>query len=170
MSNTKQCLRCNAEKELTEFNKDSKKPDGLAIYCRDCANGMVRNHYHRNADTERQRGRKKDSSIEARARRLVRSAQLRATERGLPCTVTAEWVLERLRGGVCEATGIQFDIRDGGGRNLRRSFCPSLDRIDPAQGYTPENTAVVCWIYNAAKGTAGHEDVMIMVEALWHRK
>jgi hypothetical protein len=99
---------------------------------------------------------------------LLAHATTRAKKHDLPITITRAWILERLDAGTCEATGLPFDTRpnEEGGGWVRRSFCPSLDRIDPAQGYTPENTQVVCWIYNAAKGTNGHEDVLILAEAL----
>lgn len=34
----KVCFRCKAEKDLSEFNKDKFKPDGMSTYCRKCAN------------------------------------------------------------------------------------------------------------------------------------
>ncbi len=36
----KNCYRCKIEKALNEFNKDSKKKDGLNSYCKDCLKEM----------------------------------------------------------------------------------------------------------------------------------
>lgn len=36
-TNQKLCTKCNAIKELQEFNKDKNKPDGLQAICRECA-------------------------------------------------------------------------------------------------------------------------------------
>lgn len=41
-----------------------------------------------------------------------------------------------------------------------------MDRKVPQKGYTPENVQMVVWIYNAAKWTGTHEDVMVLVRAL----
>ncbi len=43
---------------------------------------------------------------------------------------------------------------------------PSIDRIVPSEGYTDENTQVVVWAYNAAKGIGTSNDVMILARAL----
>jgi hypothetical protein len=36
----KTCYRCKIDKELNEFNKDSKKKDGLNLYCKGCLKEM----------------------------------------------------------------------------------------------------------------------------------
>jgi len=38
----KVCFRCKVEKDLSEFNKDKFKPDGMSTYCRKCANEKKR--------------------------------------------------------------------------------------------------------------------------------
>jgi hypothetical protein len=40
------CKRCNAEKTLTEFYKDSSKKDKLTIYCKTCCK-IAESAYHR---------------------------------------------------------------------------------------------------------------------------
>lgn len=45
-------------------------------------------------------------------------------------------------------------------------FAPSLDKINPALPYTKENTQVVVWIYNRAKGPNAHEDVLVLANSL----
>jgi hypothetical protein len=102
---------------------------------------------------------KRYKTIEGRARRLFANARSRALEDNLALDITYEWVLEKLRAGRCEVSGLAFDFDS-------RSFCPSLDRDDNECGYTQENTQVVVWIYNRAKGVGGHDDVMKLVSAL----
>lgn len=64
----------------------------------------------------------------------------------------------------CAVTGIKFEMtgsfRDG---NI---FVPSLDRIDPALGYTTGNVRVVCHGYNLAKHTGTDSDVLKLARAL----
>lgn len=51
-----------------------------------------------------------------------------------------------------------------GGKKL--PFAPSLDQKVPGGGYTPENTQVVLWAYNAAKGDWGHDTLVTIAKAL----
>lgn len=39
---TKVCTRCGQEKPLEEFNKDSRKRDGLASHCKECHNKICK--------------------------------------------------------------------------------------------------------------------------------
>ena len=93
------------------------------------------------------------------ARRMLVYAKERAGKAGLPVTITYEWIKARLDLGWCQATGLAFDFSAANGRWMRR-LAPSLDRIDNAQGYTPENTQVVVWHYNCAKGHWTEEDFL----------
>lgn len=79
-------------------------------------------------------------------------------------TISSKWIAEKIQKGFCEATGIPFDLTKPNGE--RRPFSPSIDQIVPSGGYTKENTQVVCWIYNAAKGAWNHDDVVKMAKAL----
>lgn len=48
----KTCSRCGKDRELTEFRKNSKRPDGLAVWCRPCFAEYERERYQ-NGDRER---------------------------------------------------------------------------------------------------------------------
>jgi hypothetical protein len=93
----------------------------------------------------------------SRASVLRSSAARRAGKLGLPCTITKKWIEERLKRGVCEVTGTQFDFKSLG-KGMRK-FAPSLDRQNPKQGYTEENTRVVVWIYNLWKSNYSDTEV-----------
>lgn len=79
-------------------------------------------------------------------------------------SLTLDWVTKKIEAGFCEVTGIKFDL--GGDGAPARPFTPSLDRTDSSLPYTPENTKVVVWIYNRAKGVHDHNSVMEMAKAL----
>ena len=103
--------------------------------------------------------------IAARAVIMVNQARSRAKRTNLPFDLTVDWVLEQLRGGRCAVTGIPFELEIGG----RSQWGSSLDQIVSGLGYTKSNTQVVCWIYNAAKGTGTHDDVLKLAKALNER-
>ena len=41
------CTSCGLKKPYNEFNKDSSRPDGLCIYCRECSQENYRTLYQR---------------------------------------------------------------------------------------------------------------------------
>jgi hypothetical protein len=100
-----------------------------------------------------------------RAVTMWRGARDRARAKGLEFSISQERVLAALQRGVCEVTGLQFELRAGGHFD-RSPLGPTIDRIDSKHGYTEHNVQIVCWIYNLAKSNWTHEDVMLMVEAL----
>jgi hypothetical protein len=103
-----------------------------------------------------------------RAYGLLNSARYRAAKKGTPFTLTFEWAFYRLWAGWCEITGLQF--RWTGILGVRSNFAPSIDPKVPALGYTPENSRMVVWGYNAAKGVGTDEEVMRIAEALVWQK
>lgn len=44
----KTCSKCKQQKSTTEFNKHSKRKDGLQMYCRECDNERKRVYYELN--------------------------------------------------------------------------------------------------------------------------
>lgn len=43
----KTCSKCKVEKELSEYYKDNKKPDGLRYECKDCKKKQLRDSYYK---------------------------------------------------------------------------------------------------------------------------
>lgn len=167
----KPCGICKVKLPTTDFNKNSKSRDGLWLYCRPCDNARGRTAYSVDPLKSNTRSRLKRKTPHGRAQGLVSAARTRSVDRVLPITITAEWVEERINRGVCEVTGIRFDLgADGRGTGFRKAFGPSLDQRIPGIGYTKENTQVVVWSYNAAKGTGSHEEVLALAKALCHVK
>ena len=103
-------------------------------------------------------------STERRAYVVWKRAKDRAKKRGLAFTLTKDFVVSCLALGYCSVTKLPFDMAFGDTKMNPRA--PSLDRVNPALGYTVENTRMVCWLYNRAKGDGSDEDVQMLVEAL----
>lgn len=102
-------------------------------------------------DPERMRApsRKQYGNAHGRAVVLCAGARLRAKRRGLAYDLTVEWVEAKIVAGVCEATGRAFELVAD---NRAWPWAPSLDQVNPKGGYTMDNTKVVVWAYNMAKG------------------
>lgn len=123
-------------------------------------NKSLQSYYkHRDKRIEIMRDNRNTQRI--RASSLVSGAKKRAAKAGLVFELDTNWVADKLEQGVCEVTGIRFELTSG-----RNPFAPSLDRTNPELGYTKENTKVVVWCYNTAKGGWKHSDVIILAEAL----
>jgi hypothetical protein len=110
--------------------------------------------------------------VERRAGRLVAACRCRSRRYGVEFDLTKGWVAERLRAGVCEVTGLPFDISILPPREKRKSrtpaFAPSLDRIERGGGYTQENTRVVVFIYNVARSDFEDQELIALAKALLH--
>jgi hypothetical protein len=133
----------------------------------------MRVFYHRRKDGWKRLHARRMALPDGRAKALFHSARKRAKKYGIEFTLTREWITRRIERGVCEVTGLPFDMGvnhgDGSERFARRPFGPSLDRTDPAGGYTPGNVKVVVCVYNAAKWDWKHVDVIRMAKALLDR-
>lgn len=71
--------------------------------------------------------------------------------------------------GVCEVTGIPFDLDPPGENSFRSRFTPSIDRIDPRLGYVTSNVQFVVDAYNSAKGQGTHDEVLRLARAIVER-
>lgn len=131
-------------------------------------------------DKESGDGRRRSRAYEVRnpGRSAVKNARFRATEHGVVCylywnakrrakvgclefALTKEWIARLVEGGTCSMTGLPFSRESG-----RKPWAASLDRIDPAKGYTEENVRAVVWMYNACKAEFTDADVLVMSRAL----
>jgi len=84
-------------------------------------------------------------------RRCNRSAAIRQ----IFFDLEPQWFEERLVRGRCELTGLPFVLNQS-----RHPFLPSPDRINSDKGYTPDNTRLILWMLNSAKGTATEEEFL----------
>lgn len=96
-------------------------------------------------------------------RSLLASRQTHAKQKGLPFNLTEEWAIARWT-GRCEVTDILFVLGQRG--TGPKPFSPSIDKIDPALGYTQENCRFVIHAVNALKGTLTDEQMIEIAKAI----
>jgi len=122
-------------------------------------------------DEKREKRRKKmeewalANPIRYRARTLLSGAKSRAKSRGNDFDLTEEWVVNKLRNGLCEITTTPFYIKPYSRRSEYKRVhphSPSLDQIEPSGGYTMDNVQVVCDQVNKFKGDR-HTSSMVKI-------
>lgn len=179
------CKKCNTCKPVTEFYVSKSHKDGHYPNCKTCHNAYVRKRYN-NEDVKSKRktryaeNRKKPEFVEKNKKRATNfydSVEGRAKtlyagviRRQPDATVTYEQILSGIKNGFCSATGLPFDfeIKSYKDKTGRRSnpFSPSVDKIDPKIGYTPENTRIVIWQYNMMKSELLDAEVYLICKAV----
>jgi hypothetical protein len=116
---------------------------------------------------QRHRAYRLRSRLGKRGHYLIKEAKTRALKMGMAFDLD-HYKLEiqaRVDLGVCEMTGIPLNL-DGG----RTWDSPSLDRIDPNEGYLIENVRLVLLCMNVMMNNWGEEKVLQVVEALQARR
>jgi hypothetical protein len=125
----KRCTCCLKTKRVTQFSRAPGTKDGLHSHCRSCRSAYGR-------------------SLAGRASSLLKAAKRRAKAKGLKFSLTLDWVRGKLSAMTCEATGWMFVLAKG-----HHPFAPSIDRVDPRKGYTPDNCRMVLAAVNSLKAT-----------------
>lgn len=129
-------------------------PGPRGAICRPC---------HNKDSAKRQR---EDQRARSLGLRMWRYAKRRADLRGILFDLAPETLIAALESGRCAVTGLAFNRSGRSGSGRGGPFSPTIDRKNPAFGYTDANVQVVCWIYNRAKGPDTHEAVLALAEAL----
>lgn len=170
MSETKTCTTCNTEKAVSEFSRSQDGKLGRRSSCKACASAAavawakknrekkrdsLRRYYAKNAVKFRDYG-----GIKAWPKRLLKNAALSTAQRKLePLTIDEAWILEQPM--ICPYTGLV--LAPCANKSL---WQPSLDRIDNAKGYTPENTRLTCLGWNLLRNDLSIEHALSLVSHL----
>jgi len=67
----KKCIRCEKDKEFSEFNKNKHKKDGFHNYCRKCSNEITSKNYYLNKDKHISQVKKNNIQRKIESRKVV---------------------------------------------------------------------------------------------------
>lgn len=110
-----------------------------------------------------------DNAVKVRAQRLHGNAQKRAKANGWPAPDFGSlWLEEKILAGVCEVTGIPFDLTSQTSSTVhaKNPWVPSIDRIDSSKPYVKDNVQLVVYMYNVCKAEFAHADVVKFCRAV----
>jgi hypothetical protein len=138
----KTCRKCRLSLASVNFFRNRGEKDGLNRLCKLCEAAYQTKVRHRKPVLQLLRGAKD------RSRRFDLPFDLRLVDIEIPAT--------------CPVLGIPLEIGVG---KLRRSS-PSLDRINPAGGYTRGNIRVISHRANTLKSNASLEELELVMNDL----
>lgn len=143
------CVKCGVEKEVTEFRLAKKKEASYydtTVSCKACHAAYMREHRYNN-----------------KANQMIIDARCRAKKHGI--------IFDLDYGDVsipdlCPLLGIPI-IK---GKGSHDANSPSLDRIDPALGYTKDNVWVVSHRANKIKNDATVDELYTIANNLRNKQ
>lgn len=97
------------------------------------------------------------SSMDAYKKAMVQQAKARARKNGLEFSITTDNVTIPTHCPVLPYIELRYDVGD-------TASSPSLDRIDPYKGYTPDNTRVISTRANLLKNNATLQELKYLYE------
>ncbi len=161
---SKVCNRCNNEKPLFEFSKNSKSKDRLQYRCRDCDNKYQANRRKENYSERREYDRKyqanKRKNFDYRLQMLINASKQRAKLKNRDHSITVDNIKAIYpTDGCCPIFGMKLEFNNAG----FRENSPSIDRIDSSKGYTTDNIQIISWKANRIKSYATVEELEIIV-------
>ena len=137
------CLVCGRSLDPSEFDSHTEYTirgyrDGRCKECKRKQNQEVRKNYD---DKKRLY-----KTIQAR----VLNASERAKRKGIPCTITKEFILDlwNKQNGLCAISKIPMTYEMDSGRIYTNV---SIDQIEQGKGYTEDNVQLVCMAVNQLK-------------------
>lgn len=145
------CIKCMQVKLCRKFGHKLHRPTGvyyINTVCYQCEyKRKLEVHGNSIASYNENQRRKVENTIEGRAMYLRNCCKQRAKVRNMEFNLSKEVIIEKLRYGRCEVTGIVFQL----GTLSNNPYSPSIDRVDNTGGYTDDNIQLVCAMYNFCK-------------------
>lgn len=177
----KVCAACKVAKQVTDFYRHTRRRDGLSSYCKRCQKSYKARYYRQNKarldEENREYVRANVASVGEYRKEWNQAAYINSVRKQLstklrsglkrrptenPMTLDDLVKMYERQSGKCLLTGIQMTRL--GGKTLATSI--SIDRIESAKGYTPDNVRLICHAVNAFKGAWSDELMLDTAEAL----
>src|SRR5215469_1636342 len=156
--------------KFRQYHADHREEDNQRTRAWHSANRERENtkrlaHYyaHRDEANEKRKMNNQQTRLRVPWKALLRSARERAVRKGVPFELTEMWCISKWT-GFCEVTGLPFRL--GQRTSGPKFWSPSIDRIEPALGYTEANCRFVLWCINSFKHDATDSDMVSVAKAI----
>jgi len=127
------------------------------------AKRLAHHYAHQEHANEKRKMNLQKARLQVPWKALVKTAEERAQRKGVVFELTEAWAIARWT-GFCEVTGLPFRL----GQRTRgpKFWSPSIDRIEPALGYTEANCRFVLWCVNSFKTTGTDSEMLEVATAI----
>lgn len=162
---SKMCSSCKKEKELSCFNKDKNKKDGLGFWCKPCNKKYKKEYQKINKkqisikkkkcyQNNKSKIRKKQKIYRSKnlIKILLQKAKERAEKKNIEFNIINEYTIPNL----CPIFNVPFVLN---AENYRKNYSPSIDRIDNLKGYIDGNIKIISFRANTLKSDATKEEI-----------
>lgn len=150
------CPKCKEHKQPEEFYPDKSKKSGLSSYCKDCMKAKARNQSYNKKSADRYR-----SCISGHLRRITNNARFRAKRDNLVFNIDYHFLLNlwHKQQGKCALSNDPMVVKIGSGSG-KATLSPSIDRIDPSEGYTRDNVQLLSVESNRHKSDKTNKEIL----------
>ena len=107
---------------------------------------------------------KTSTNIKNKTEWMLSHAKERSVKKQVEFDLCRAEIEQVLRDGLCQYTGIAFDLTDG----PRTPWSPTLDRLNNDLGYTKDNVQVVVWAFNAFKNQWDRQTYLLLLQQCLH--
>ena len=171
---SKTCSKCKKEKDLSDFNKNRSRRDGLSIYCRICDRKKVNAYLKTPEGAQKQRVRQKRNQ----KARVSKNPNLYKELHEKECD------LLRVRYGSYKKSArvkeLDFEISKEKFRSITSQPCyycgeftrkdfVGMDRIDNGQGYVESNLVPCCKFCNYARRQLSQQEFIRKVMLIYEK-
>lgn len=172
------CSRCMVVKSVDNFHK---KLDSFSSYCILCSRQYVSTWQKRTKDERRDFNK---SYYEKNKQKIIQRQiewsnkdpmrkwfqSIKAAKRQIGISIEIQWkeikILLEKQNNVCALTGLPFLPNGLKEKGKFQWDSPSLDKINPNDGYSINNVRVILYCVNAFKGRMSDEDMIFVAEKL----
>jgi hypothetical protein len=148
-----------------EENRDHLRAEQKRRWIKNHDRELTKSRERRAANPEKFRGRQKAYKLANPAAWRLYGTRKSAKTKGIACDLDKEWFEVRFAAGVCEMSGLPFDMKTKFGPNS-----PSVDRIAPKGPYTKANCRMILWWLNRAMLNLGEEYAIGVFSAVIARR
>ena len=153
---------CKETKDVSKFNSNKMKTDGLQIYCKKCTHEINKKSF---------------STLDGFITKIFSSTRKGAEKRNIEFNITKDEIAElyKKQNGRCaisnnELTHIAYSTEGKKYHGVINKWNISIDRIDSNKNYTIDNIQLVGAIVNIMKNDIDNNEFILLCNLIFENK